>query len=142
MIITKGKKGYKKTLDWISGVAPYEFEKEDNQLRNILSADIIPSPIYQKYEEDIEAQVKILNNENAKKSEKIHAKEKLMNYTVSVPYWHWTKYKAAVRSGNADSYPSLRIGKFGEITIMECSYNEMGYKPLDYQNLIRTPEFL
>lgn len=136
------ERGYKKTLDWISGVPPYEFEKEDNQLRNILSADIIPSPIYQKYEEDIEAQVKILNNENAKKSEKIHAKEKLMNYTVSVPYWHWTKYKAAVRSGNADSYLGLRIGKFGEITIMECSYNEMGYKPLDYQNLIRTPEFL
>ena len=41
------ERGYKKTLDWISGVPPYEFEKEDNQLRNILSADIIPSPIYQ-----------------------------------------------------------------------------------------------
>ena len=40
---------------WIDGIHPYQFEKNEVNLRNILSETVIPSPIYEKYRQEIES---------------------------------------------------------------------------------------
>ena len=41
-------------VDWIEGIQPYQFEKNEFDLRNILSETVIPSPIYERHRQEIE----------------------------------------------------------------------------------------
>ena len=34
-----------------------------------------------------------------------------MQYTVSVPYWYWSKYQSAARQGKARSFAPVKLGE-------------------------------
>ena len=55
-------RSYSEVYDYITNIPPYKFEAKDVDLRNILSEDIIPGPVYEKNLGDInEIQEKLLD---------------------------------------------------------------------------------
>ena len=60
--------------------------------------------------------------------DKIRAKETIMKYSVSIPYYEWIRYQKAVVKEKAEIYPRIKLGKYEEIPVMECTYDELGYK--------------
>ena len=70
------------------------------------------------------------------------AKENILEYSVSIPYWEWMKYKRAVVKNIAESYAAIPLGKYESVSIIECNYNEMGYSIMEYDNIIREANIL
>lgn len=138
----RGEKGYKQTLKWIEVIVPYQYEKNEKRLRNILSQDIIPSPVYEKNKTDIQYALDILWNEKTEVLEKIRAKEEIMKYAVNISYWQWLEYQAAVKKDIAESYPQIKLGHYEEIPVMECVYGELGYEKMQYDCVVRETKFI
>ena len=138
----RGENGYKRTMEWIRDIAPYQYQKNEKKLRNILSVDIIPSPVYEKKKDLIEKMAEVFENENSGILEHIKAKEEIMKYSVSIPYWQWLRYCGAVKKGIAEAYPLIRLGRYGEISVIECCYDDLGYRKMEYENVVREPNFM
>ena len=96
---------YKHTYNFIKNLTPDTFKSDEVKLRNILSKDIIPSPIYHEYNGDIkELELKLKDkslNSPENKGEKIKLQNKLKKYTVSVHPNHITNYYRALKNGLA-----------------------------------------
>ena len=137
-----GKNGYKRTLNWIECITPYSYEKDEHKLRNILTMDIIPNQIFAEFQEDIQQNISIIQDVESSKLQKLTAKNNILEYSVSIPYWQWMKYKRSVAGGIAENYAPVLLGKYESIPIMECSYNEIGYSIIDYENEIREANIL
>lgn len=137
-----GENGYKETMDWIRDIVPYQYQKNEKKLRNILSEDVIPSSVYSEKKDIIENAAEVFLDDEAGIIELMKAKEEIMKYSVSIPYWQWLEYLSAVKKGNAEVYPSIQMGRYGTISIMECRYDELGYRRMDYENTLREPNFL
>ena len=131
-------KRYKKA-NWIDHITPYQYEKGDNQLRNIFSQTIIPSPIYEKEKKYILEAVEKATDKNLNYIERLRWREKLMGYTVTIPYYVWVGHQAAVNRGNALSYPTINLKYNETIPVVECSYDQLGYKTLDFKQVVRDP---
>ena len=133
---------YKKTLYWIEKIDPYSYKKDEHRLRNILTIDIIPDGVYLKYQSIFLENISIIKSVTSSKSEKMDAKGNILQYSVSVPYWQWMKYKQAVSKNMAESYEPIPLGKYESIPIMECQYDDMGYSIMEYENIIREANIL
>lgn len=138
----RGENGYKRTMEWIRDITPYQYQKNEKKLRNILSVDIIPSPVYEKKKNVIEKMAEVFSCEKSGILEQMKAKEEIMKYSVSIPYWQWLRYCGAVKKGIAEVFPVIHLGKYGEISVMECSYDNLGYRKMEYENVIRKPNFM
>lgn len=129
---------YKYTYDFIKNLTPNTFKSDEVKLRNILSKDIIPSPIYHKYYEDIiELKEKLKDkslNSPENKGEKIKLQNELKKYTVSVHPNHISNYKRALRDGLATDYGSVKVSDYEYIPIIECEYTELGYRLKKFAN--------
>ena len=77
---------YKHTYNFIKNLTPDTFKSDEVKLRNILSKDIIPSPIYHEYNGDIkELELKLKDkslNSPENKGEKIKLQNKLKKYSL------------------------------------------------------------
>lgn len=120
----KGSKYWKEYIDfsdWVNAITPYEIDKKDAKLRNIVSFDIMPKCIYDENEIEI---LDIIDNLSDKKMEpllKITLINKIKKYTVSVG-------KFDIESlGRSNLYKELEISKFEKIPVIECEYGEMGF---------------
>lgn len=138
----RGENGYKRTKEWIRDITPYQYQKNEKRLCNILSVDIIPGPVYEKKKNIIEKMAAVFSCGKSGILDQIKAKEEIMKYSVSIPYWQWLRYCGAVKKGIAEAYPIICLGKYGEISVMECSYDDLGYRKMEYENVIREPNFM
>ncbi len=129
--------GYKGTMEWLKKIKPYEYEKDEKRLRNIFSMEIIPSPVYLKYYDEIKEAEELLKRVEQSSVEKIKIKEHIMQYSVNIPYYQWNIYQKEVKKGMAQSYSPIVMGKYEELNVMECQYDELGFQQLDYENTIR-----
>lgn len=128
--------------EWIERIEPYKFEKGEGTLRNILSETVIPSPVYEIYQEEILDCAKRLQKEKLDYEERVRLKQKIIRYTVSIPYKHWCKYEYERKKGNVEPYTDISLGGKHKIPIMECRYDKKGYRSLDYENVIREAKFI
>ena len=119
---------------WIDGIHPYQFEKNEVDLRNILSETVIPSPIYEKYRQEIEIAAENAADMTRNYMERLKEKEKIMQYTVSVPYWYWSKYQSAARQGKARSFAPVKLGRREQVPVMECEYDKAGFHQMTFQD--------
>ncbi|MEG2246850.1 MAG: CRISPR-associated helicase Cas3' [Peptostreptococcaceae bacterium] len=123
---------YKDIYDFIRDLSPGEFKADEVKLRNILSIDIIPSPIYHEYNGDInELQWKLKDkslNSKDKKADKIKLQDKLKKYTVSVHPNHISKYYRDLKNKLAIEYEKVRVSDYEYIPVIDCEYNKLGYK--------------
>ena len=129
---------YKHTYNFIKNLTPDTFKSDEVKLRNILSKDIIPSPIYHEYNGDIkELEEKLKDkslNSPENKGEKIKLQNKLKKYTVSVHPNHITNYYRALKNGLAIRYDNVRVSDYEYIPVIECEYTELGYRQKKFVN--------
>ena len=138
---------YREVYDFIKNISPYEFKAEECKLRDILSQEVIPSPIYIKYLgeikdmelelRDIEFKLKDnkLSKEDRKKIKEYKTKllDEIKKYTVSVHPNDIRNYKRAIKNRQATMYNNVRLSDYEYINVIECMYDESGYKKMDYK---------
>ena len=125
---------YNDIYKYIKEIPPYKFEAKNVDLRNILSEDIIPGPIYEKYLGEINEIQKQLLDYNTGKEERIRLKDKIMQYTVSVYPTDVYSYEYAKSKGKALFYNKVNLSnhKNDYIKVIDCIYDESGYKKKKY----------
>ncbi|MBU3191740.1 CRISPR-associated helicase Cas3' [Clostridium bowmanii] len=122
---------YNKFAKWIADLPPYEIEKENVKLRNIISYDVIPSEIYQEHKSKIdENSKKLIRSVNPKlekeekqkiKLEKINLKEEIKKYTVPVGI-----YDIYFKGSNA-IIKKVQLSRYEFVNVVNCKYNELGF---------------
>lgn len=129
---------YKHTYDFIKNLTPDTFKSDEVKLRNILSKDIIPSPIYHEYNGDIkELEEKLKDkslNSPENKGKKIKLQNELKKYTVSVHPNHISNYYRALKNGLAIRYDNVRVSDYEYIPVIECEYTKLGYRQKKFAN--------
>ena len=129
---------YKHTYNFIKNLTPDTFKSDEVKLRNILSKDIIPSPIYHEYNGDIkELEEKLKDkslNSPENKGYKLRLQNKLKKYTVSVHPNHISNYYRALKNGLAIRYDNVRVSDYEYIPVIECEYTELGYRQKKFLN--------
>lgn len=127
-------KNYSSFTKWIEGLTPYEIDKKDINLRNIVSYDIIPIRIYQENHEEIDGNARNLLKTPTKnltkeeldnyKLEKIRLREEIKKYTVPVG-----RYDIYFKGSDA-IIKKVHLGRNEFIYVVNCNYNELGFIPM------------
>ncbi|WP_252212811.1 CRISPR-associated helicase Cas3' [Clostridium sp. CMCC3677] len=120
---------YKKFERWVRDLEPYELDKRDVKLRDIVSYDVIPRNIYEEYQREIDENCELLLDNKIQTSEKIKLKEEVKKYTVPVG-----RYDIEVK-GKKLKFKSLQLSKYEFIDIIDCNYNELGFIRLTAQEV-------
>lgn len=133
-------KEYRKTYDFIKNLTPNEFKADEVKLRNILSREIIPGPIYHKYLGEIKDIESELNSPQLKskdkKAKRIELQNELKKYTVSVHPSDIYNYQNALRNKKALTYKNVKLSDYEYIPVIDCEYGEMGYKKKNFNDEI------
>ncbi|MEN8077531.1 CRISPR-associated helicase Cas3' [Clostridioides difficile] len=130
---------YREIYDFISNIQPYKFRMEDVDLRNILSEEIIPSPVYEKYLEDIRDIELKLKDRSIDIKQRVKLKDKLKQYTVSVYPMDVKNYERAKCNGKAMYYDKVMLSNNAKdyIKVIECEYDKVGYRKMKYEKETR-----
>jgi CRISPR-associated endonuclease/helicase Cas3 len=130
---------YNEFSKWIQNIEPYEMDKKDINLRNIISYDVIPNAIYQENKQEIdENSSKLLRFVNPKlgkkelektKLEKIKLKEEIKKYTVPVG-----RYDIYFKGIDAVT-KKIQLSRNEFINVVDCKYNELGFIRLTRENI-------
>lgn len=122
---------YRRFSKWIEELEPYEMDKEDINLRNIISYDVIPNEIYKEHQEEIDENssrlLKVVNRKLEKKEleklklEKIKLKEEIKKYTVPVG-----RYDIYFKGSNA-IIKKIQLSRNEFVNVVDCKYNELGF---------------
>ena len=126
---------YNEAYNTISNIMVYKVDKEQVVLRQIASEDIIPGPIYQIYQEEIEELVTRLNDFGLNAYQKVTLEEKLMGYTVSIPSYEIQRYKTAVIKNREELYKVLKWGRFNKLQVIDCEYDSRGFVPKAFDSV-------
>lgn len=123
---TEYYKQIRTNIDYVRSIEDYEKSKSEiiKRFRNINSSTVIPKPVYDLNYKEIYNLIDILNKsykeilseEDRKKlkKKKAMARNKLMDFTVSVPYYRV--------QGNI--IESLEISDYEKIDILDCNYSK------------------
>ncbi len=126
-------KEYRKIKYSIENIAPYELKRSEINLRNIQSVFIMPSPIYEERQEEINDCLERLEIEEDK-IEKSRLREYIRSLTVSIPLY---------MKKNVNIHTEIVLNRFEKIPVMECRYDkEIGFKEIDNSDYIRDTKFL
>ena len=131
--VTSSSEEKEKTPETIT-IKSLNAEKNEVDLRNILSETVIPGPVYEKHRQEIETAAEKAADVTRNYIERLKEKEKIMQYTLSVPYWYWTKYQSAVRQGKARSFASVKLSRREQISVMECEYDGAGFRQMSFND--------
>lgn len=122
---------YRKNLKYIRELETYKMDKEDINLRNIISYDVIPNEIYQQYRDEIDENsrnlLKVVSKKLDKKQleaiklEKIKLKEEIKKYTVPVGIYD------IYSNGATTSVKKIQLNKNEFINVVNCKYNDLGF---------------
>ncbi len=125
---------YNEFAKWIADIPPYEMDKKDVNLRNIISYDVIPNEIYQDNKDEIDENSReLLKSVNPKlgrieidkiKLEKLKLKEEIKKYTVPVGI-----YDIYFKGSNA-IIKTVQLSRYEFINVVNCKYNELGFSRL------------
>ncbi|MEG2788373.1 MAG: CRISPR-associated helicase Cas3' [Romboutsia sp.] len=131
-------KKYVNTYGSIKDLTPSTFDANEVKLRNILSRDIIPSPIYKKYHGEIKTLESDLKqkslNSKENKAKKVELQNKLKRYIVSVHPNHISNYYRELKNGRADKFDNVRVSDYEYIPVIDCEYNELGYRQKNFKD--------
>lgn len=133
-------KEYSSTYNFIKNLTPNEFKADEVKLRNILSREIIPGPIYHKYLGEIKEIESKLNNPELKskykKAKRIELQNELKKYTVSVHPSDVYHYQRALNNDKAILYKNIKLSDYEYIPVIDCNYGETGYKKKNFDDEI------
>ena len=106
---------YREIFDFIENIPPYSIEKNKIKLRNILSVDVIPSPVYEENKKVIEEANKKLEEDNLTSEERIKLTEIIKDYVVSIPLYQ-----------KCEKDREIKLNRYEFIPIVKCIYDEKG----------------
>lgn len=134
---------YNEIYKYISDIPLYNFKADNIDLRNILSIDVIPGSIYEKYKDKIDECVYKLNDRDISKKDKIQLKKEIESLLISVSPWDLTAYRKALRESNAITYNPVRINSYQVYPVIDCNYEDFGYIKKNFkENIIVEPSFM
>ena len=119
---------YKKvldTLDYLELIGVYEKDSQEvkKEFRNIESYIAIPKNIYDENLKDIENGIEIINNSNSTRKEKLKAKMKIRDLTLSIQGYEIKNIAKFVKE-----LEFVELGKYEKIYILDCDYSfEKGF---------------
>lgn len=125
-LITENIKGsdywkkYKEFFDYVSVLNPYEIDKKDAKLRNIVSFDIIPQCIYEENEFEINELIEMINDKEIDKIKRVECIDKVKSFTVSIG-------QCDMKFLESKFIKELEISKFEKIPVYKCNYGELGF---------------
>ena len=106
---------YREIFDFIENIPPYSIEKNKIKLRNILSVDVIPLPVYEANKKVIEEANKKLEENNLTSEERIRLTEIIKDYVVSIPLYQ-----------KCEKDREIKLNRYEFIPIVKCIYDEKG----------------
>lgn len=73
-------------------------------------------------------------NENLSPYERVRLKDEVKKYTVAVHPYDVKNYERAKQKGQAVSYNHVLLSKYKNdyIKVIECQYDKVGYKRMEY----------
>lgn len=113
-------KKYKEFFDYVSVLNPYEIDKKDAKLRNIISFDIIPQCIYEENEFEINELIEMINDKEIDKIKRVECIDKVKSFTVSIGQYD-------MKFLESKFIKELEISKFEKIPVYKCNYGELGF---------------
>ena len=129
---------YMSAYNFIKNLTPNEFKADEIKLRNILSREVIPAPIYHKYLGEIKEIESKLNNPEIKskdkKAKRIELQNELKKYTVSVHPSDIYNYQRALKNNRAILYKDVKLSDYEYIPVIDCEYGEMGYRKKNFDD--------
>lgn len=100
-------------------IQPYELEKSQVRLRDIHDVTIIPTSVYLANSVEIDELAKISKNRNAKLVDRELAKERVNQYTTTIPTW------ADIKANKEKLiHSTIRIDYYNTIKIISYNYTE------------------
>ena len=106
---------YREIFDFIENIPPYSIEKNKIKLRNILSVDVIPLPVYEANKKVIEEANKKLKENNLTSEERIRLTEIIKDYVVSIPLYQ-----------KCEKDKEIKLNRYEFIPIVKCIYDKKG----------------
>ena len=125
-------KEFREKYRLIDGSSIYSFKKNENKLRNILSETIIPETVYEKYKEEIDIISQKLSSERLTAIERKRLRSEVLQYSLDIPYYHWSSYEEAMKKGRVHQYQSIQLSPGEKIKVIKCRYDEMGYHRTEF----------
>ncbi|MCD7855137.1 MAG: hypothetical protein LUG66_05940 [Clostridiales bacterium] len=133
---------FNKYYSFIKTLPLYKLDKKAANFREIANIDIIPNPVYEENKSEIDKLQSCLEDKTLTYIEKAEIRDKIMGYTVSVSEWVLKDYKKAKSKGKTLKIEPVKIGEKLFIDVIECRYDERGFAPVNFDTVIREPDFL
>lgn len=118
-------------MEKLNDIVLYELDRKDIRIReDIFTKDVIPLPVYESCQQEIEDSAKKIRSSNTAMLEKIKERSRIMQYTVPVQSYMVQEYEKAVRKGLSAEYcRPVQIGTYEKINVIDCDYdNRMGFR--------------
>lgn len=116
-------KEYKKTYKMISEAVNDEFDKNSAKLRDIVSYTVIPKPVYESNQEEIEECLSALEEESITYEKRVKLLQAINQYTLSVEPHIYQAKPSVIYTTNI-----FGNKKYTPIAVIDCQYDEMGFK--------------
>lgn len=115
---------FERAWDMINKLNPSELDKQEVDLRNIISYTIIPGCIYEENRSYIQQCKDNYENKELSLEERIHNADEIRKFTMSVE-----SYVVNPKSKNSSKIEDiLCLGKHERIYIIDCYYTELGFQ--------------
>lgn len=113
-------KKYREFYGYVNELNPYEIDKRDSKLRNIVSFDIIPQCVYEENEEKIEELLNEIKNKDIGQIKKVKNIDEIKSFTVSIGDYDLELLKNKL-------IKEIELSKYEKLPIYKCEYGDLGF---------------
>lgn len=113
-------KKYREFYGYVSELNPYEVDKKDSKLRNIVSFDIIPQCVYEENEERIEELLNEIKDKNIGQIEKVKNIDEIKSFTVSIGAYDLELLKNKL-------IKEIELSEYEKLPVYKCEYGDLGF---------------
>lgn len=113
-------KKYREFYEYVNELNPYEIDKRDSKLRNIVSFDIIPQCVYEENEEKIEELLNEIKNKDIGQIKKVKNIDEIKSFTVSIGDYDLELLKNKL-------IKEIELSKYEKLPIYKCEYGDLGF---------------
>lgn len=113
-------KKYREFYGYVSELNPYEVNKKDSKLRNIVSFDIIPQCVYEENEERIEELLEEIKDKDIGQINKVKNIDEIKSFTVSIGAYDMELLENKL-------VKEIELSSYEKIPVYKCEYGELGF---------------
>ena len=131
----------KNTINTFKDTIPYDLSKNEQKLRDIITENIIPEPIYKEFEIEINGLLEILKVEKDF-SKRTNFKDEILSKSLSISSKQFEKAKKKMKDAGR-VIREVEISKFERVYIFPCEYSfEKGLEFKESYNSFEESQFI